>query len=127
MKITTLTNRDKKFYSLIGKIFGSRLIERETKDRIYDDDDKEWYVVVQLKEVVAFVSVKNRKIKNLFCFQGHEQVLEFILEYLYPSILDGIVTKKYYELYKKCGYIVSEYQSNFVKIQGGYTRNEEHK
>ena len=38
--ILKLTNKDEKFYEYMGKFFGSRLVQRQTNDRIYDDPDK---------------------------------------------------------------------------------------
>jgi len=31
----------------MGKLFGSRLVEKQTNDRIYDDDGKEWYLYLE--------------------------------------------------------------------------------
>ena len=38
--IIKMTNKDENFYQYMGKFFGSRLVERQTNDRIYDDDNK---------------------------------------------------------------------------------------
>ena len=39
------TNRsDPNFYLLVGPYFGSRKIERQTRDRFYDDPGKIWFV-----------------------------------------------------------------------------------
>ena len=40
--IKKITNKEEDFYQYMGKIFGSRSIERQINDRIYDDDSKEW-------------------------------------------------------------------------------------
>ena len=42
--IVKLKNTDEKFYQYMGKFFGSRLVERQTNDRIYDDASKVWYI-----------------------------------------------------------------------------------
>ena len=41
--ILKLNNKDTNFYNYMGKIFGSRPIEKQVNDRIYDDSNKEWY------------------------------------------------------------------------------------
>ncbi|HIS61010.1 MAG TPA: hypothetical protein IAC14_01995 [Candidatus Scybalomonas excrementigallinarum] len=121
MKI--MTNQSKGFYQIMGKVFGSREIERETKDRIYDDDEKEWYIELDKeKNVLAFVSIKDKTIKNIY---GTPDKLEKILTKVYPIVTTGIVTKKYVQIYIKCGYKVEDLYSYFVKIYGGYT--DEHK
>lgn len=45
MEIRKLIRSDEDFYAVLGPVFGSRLIEKQTKDRFYDDADKVWYVV----------------------------------------------------------------------------------
>ena len=35
-----MINKDEKFYQYMGKFFGSRLVEKQTNDRIYDDNGK---------------------------------------------------------------------------------------
>lgn len=39
-----MTNKDDNFYSYMGRFFGSRIVQTETKDRIYDDNNKTWYI-----------------------------------------------------------------------------------
>lgn len=111
-------NKDKKFYQYMGKFFGSRLVEKQTNDRIYDDDKKEWYLYIEDDSVVAFVSVQNKVIKNIYCYK--EECLEEILNYIKSEekISDSILTKKYIEIYKKCGFQVldNETYKNFVTI-----------
>ncbi|WP_289181741.1 hypothetical protein, partial [Helicobacter japonicus] len=53
--VKKMTNKDEKFYQYMGKFFGSRLIEKQTNDRIYDDDSKEWYICAEEGRVMAFV------------------------------------------------------------------------
>ena len=64
--IVKMTNKDEKFYQYMGRIFGSRVIEKQTNDRIYDDNDKEWYIALEENKVKAFVSISQNKIKNVF-------------------------------------------------------------
>ena len=45
MEIRKLTRTDEDFYAVLGPVFGSRLIEKQTRDRFYDDAGKVWYVI----------------------------------------------------------------------------------
>lgn len=116
--IIKMTNQDKKFYQYMGKIFGSRKIEKQINDRIYDDDSKEWYIYLDEEEVMAFVSINNSVIKNIYAVEGRylEEILEKIKEE--TTIRYSIVTNKYEETYKKCGLQVynDETYKNFVSI-----------
>ena len=64
--VIKMNNKSEKFYEYMGKIFGSRLIQNQTNDRIYDDDNKIWYIYLEEEKVVAFVSISNNIIKNIY-------------------------------------------------------------
>lgn len=60
-----ITNKDPGFYDLLGPIFGSRKVHRETGDRFFDDDKKEWYLEVNdEKEILALISLSGETIKK---------------------------------------------------------------
>ena len=69
--IIKMNNKDEKFYYYMGRIFGSRIIQRQTNDRIYDDSDKEWYLNIEDERVVAFVSLTNNTIKNVYTIKDN--------------------------------------------------------
>ena len=116
--VIKMSNKDEKFYQYMGKFFGSRLIEKQTNDRIYDDDDKQWYIYLEEQKVLAFVSVNKNIIKNIYTTK--EKYLEEILKKVRKEneITYSIVTNYYTELYEKCGFKVSKNQDykNFVTI-----------
>lgn len=120
--IIKINNKDEKFYQYMGKFFGSRLVERQTNDRIYDDEKKEWYLHIEKNNVSAFISVENKVLKNLYCYK--EEYLEEILIYIKKHEKNGekignsIVTKRYLEVYERCGFkiLYSEGYKNFVTI-----------
>lgn len=116
--IKKISNRDKNFYKYMGKFFGSRIVERETNDRIYDDDKKEWYLYIERDIVLAFVSIEDDVIKNIYGYK--EQHLEELLNYIKKDIKisNSILTKKYTDIYIKCGLQISNNQTykNFVTI-----------
>ena len=116
--IIKITNKEENFYKYMGKIFGSRLIEKQTNDRIYDDDNKEWYIYLEDEKVKAFVSVTKNVIKNIYT--TNEKYLEKVLEKLKQdcNITYSIVTNQYVEIYQKCGFKVNknDYYKNFVEI-----------
>ena len=122
--IIKMTNKEEKFYQYMGKFFGSRLIEKQTNDRIYDDDSKEWYLYLKEERVMAFVSVSKNAIKNIYATR--EEYLEEILKEIKKknSITYSIVTNNYAEVYKKCGFKMNKNQEykNFVTI---YMEEEE--
>lgn len=116
--VKKITNKDENFYQYMGKFFGSRLIEKQTNDRIYDDDSKVWYVYLEEEKVLAFVSISNNVIKNIYTTK--EKYLEEILLRVKKEneITYSIVTNYYKEIYEKCGFQVSKNQDykNFMTI-----------
>lgn len=116
--IVKMTNKEEKFYLYMGKFFGSRLIERQTNDRIYDDDNKQWYIYLEEEKVVGFVSVHKNVIKNIYTRK--EKYLTELFEVINQenNITYSIVTKAYIDIYEKCGFSVNKSQDykNFVTI-----------
>ena len=86
--IIKITNKDEKFYQYMGKFFGSRLVEKQTNDRIYDDDSKKWYIYLEENKVMAFVSISKNVIKNLYTIK--EKCLEELLKKIQEGRLQKI-------------------------------------
>ncbi len=124
--IVKLKNDNEKFYQYMGKFFGSRLVEKQTNDRIYDDSDKEWYIYLEGKKAVAFVSIQKNTIKNVYTTK--QEYLEKLLDRIKREnkITNSIVTNTYRDLYERCGFLLDNNSSykNFVTI---YTEQKEDK
>lgn len=116
--IIKITNKEEKFYQYMGKFFGSRLVERQTNDRIYDDNEKEWYIYLQEGKVMAFASIHKNVIKNIYTKK--EEYLEEILNEIKKEadITYSIVTNSYEDIYARSGFKVDKNKTykNFVTI-----------
>lgn len=125
--IKKMTNKDERFYEYMGKFFGSRLVQSQTNDRIYDDNSKEWYIYFHQKKVVAFISVNDNVIKNVYGIR--DDYLEEILEKIKneKNITYSIVTNCYEKAYKRSGFKVEigKTLKNFVTICLEVEDNEE--
>lgn len=106
------------FYKIMGPIFGSRTIQRQTNDRFYDDPGKEWFVEISDKSIDYVISIKDGIVKNIYIENGVKAVE--ILKAIYPDITSGIVPACYSGVYMDAGYSVSESSQKFVQIKGGY-------
>ena len=117
--IKKITTKDRDFYSYLGKFFGSRLVQSRTKDRMYDDDSKVWYIFVEDRQVSAIVSVCDRVIKNVYCTSTRNlvTVLNHIKEEiaLYPSTVPLCYEDCYLEAGFKCTKLGT--YKNFVLIR----------
>ena len=116
--IVKLKNTDEKFYQYMGKFFFFRLVQRQTNDRIYDDASKVWYIYLEGKKPVAFVSIQNNTIKNIYTTK--EEYLEKILDRIKREnkITNSIVTNTYKDIYERCGFLLESNTNykNFVTI-----------
>lgn len=117
--IIKMNNKCEDFYTVMGKIFGSRIVQNETHDRFYDDNKKCWYVYIDDETPVAFVSIMDNVIKNVYCIK--EEFLVELLQYIKEeiNIKDSIVTNAYISAYEQSGLIVdtsNEYK-NFIVIR----------
>ena len=117
--ILKMDNKSKDFYNIMGRFFGSRIVQNKTNDRIYDDNNKKWYVYLDNNNPVAFVSVVSGVIKNIYSIKD-----DFLIELLtYVSketkIKDSIVTNIYSNVYNYCGFICANDNGykNFIKIR----------
>lgn len=64
--IKQLTHDNNDFYTVMGPVLGSRVVERETGDRFYDDADKVWTVSMGTEGVKGVISVADGVIKNVY-------------------------------------------------------------
>lgn len=116
--VVKMNNKQEKFYSYMGRMFGSRIVQRQTNDRIYDDSDKEWYLNIKDDRVVAFVSISNNTIKNVYTIK--DSYLTEILKKIKKEVKinESIVPNVYKNLYTKAGYSINNMNTfkNFISI-----------
>ncbi len=119
--ILKMTNKDNDFYSYMGKFFGSRIVQTETKDRIYDDNNKVWYIYLdQNNKVCAFLSICDGIIKNIYS-SNDTSLKNLILEVKKDIVLQpSIVTKIYENVYLECGLKINSLENykHFIMIRG---------
>lgn len=115
--IKRLNNTDRGFYGYMGHIFGSRKVQRETSDRFYDDDGKEWILDIKGESILSIVSVKDCEIKNVYTEDAFSLIT--VLKVIYSEILKGTVPAIYREIYAAAGYQIVEEKKNFLIIRGG--------
>jgi len=116
--VVKMNNKNEKFYEYMGKMFGSRLIQNQTNDRIYDDDNKTWYISLEENKTIAFASVSNGVIKNIYTTKSKhlEEILKTIKKE--NQISSSTVTNLYEDSYKKAGYKIEKTDNlkNFLII-----------
>lgn len=117
--ILKLTNKSKNFYAHLGKVFGSREVQKVTGDRFYDDDNKTWYVYYNRGDPDTFVSVQDNKIKNVWTENRKHliAVLKQINKEL--SVKESVVPAVFKDEYENSGFLIlGNGYKNFIKIRG---------
>ena len=116
--IIKMNNKNKDFYEYMGRAFGSRVIQNQTNDRIFDDDSKMWYIDIEDEKIISFISVSNNVIKNIYTTK--DKSLQELLKMVKKEneIGSSTVTNLYESSYKKAGYKVEKNDSykNFLII-----------
>ena len=120
--IIKMNNQDKDFYKYMGPVFGSRKVESETNDRIYDDDKKIWYLYAnqKSKKVLSLVSVSTNVIKNVYT-TDEKYLIELLKEVQQDiSIKSSVVPIVYKDIYKESGLTITEINGykNYISVRG---------
>lgn len=101
--------------------FGSRIVQNDTKDRIYDDNSKVWYLYLdENRKVLAFLSVCEDVIKNIYS-TNNAALKELLLDVKKKiSIKPSIVTNIYENIYLDCGLKINKLDNykHFIMIRG---------
>ena len=117
-KILKINNKDNCFYTYMGKFFGSRVVQNKINDRIFDDANKEWYVLIEGNSSVAFVSLVKDTIKNIYAIKDEQ--LCYLLNNIKEKVkfAESVVPAIYKEEYVKVGLNVQDKCKfkNFVTI-----------
>ena len=111
MAIRKIDRLDRDFYALMGPVFGSRRVERETHDRFYDDPGKTWYVGKNCAASVAGSTIKN------FWALDEEEAEELLNAMLAQTEgLAGIVPNTFREAFEAAGMRVTPFKKNFIEV-----------
>lgn len=122
--ILRMTNKDNGFYDVMGPVFGSRKVQRETGDRFYDDDKKEWFVSKDDDgNIISVVSIADGCIKNVYA--EDTDAFEDLLANIYKGVGISVVPAVYKDSYIRAGYSLDEGSyKNYVRIKGGVANGE---
>ena len=112
MEIRKLTRNDEDFYAVLGPVFGSRLIEKQTKDRFYDDAGKVWYVVPGK----GAASLLGNTLKNFWAIHADVAAALITAIQIDSEWLDGILPRTHAEVIGRLGFETHDYRTNFIEV-----------
>lgn len=110
--IQKLNPKDENFYALMGPFFGSRRVEKETRDRFFDDEDKSWYICVGR----CAASLRQGSIRNFWAIdeEAADELICALLEE--RDHLSGIVPDRYENSFRKARFLTHGYRRNFIEV-----------
>ena len=113
MPVLRMNRSSAGFYEIMGPVFGSRAIERDTHDRFYDDADKEWYCIPG----EGAASVKHGSIRNFWA--SSPTVAAELLAAMQADCarLSGIVPCAHREAFSQAGFSVRAHRVNFLEVR----------
>lgn len=112
MEILRLERENRDFYAYMGPIFGSRIIEKETGDRFYDDPEKLWYIAPGR----GAASVRAGVLRN-FWASDEKTAFSIAQEMLRDNRrLSGVASRRYESVFKALGFTVQSYRKNFIEV-----------
>jgi hypothetical protein len=71
IRIERLQRGTKRFYALLGPVFGSREVAQEVGIHAYDDADKTWLAAFCGEEMVGWLSVRGRVVSDCYVVEVH--------------------------------------------------------
>ena len=112
MEIKRLTRTDEEFYLYMGPVFGSRAIEKKTKDRFYDDAGKVWLVVPGM----GAASLLGHTVKNFWA--EDEETAAALIQALKAEddLLDGVLPRTHELVFRSLGFETQAYRNNFIEV-----------
>ncbi len=112
MRVQRMNRQSERFYEYMGPVFGSRIVQRETHDRFFDDPDKEWFFV----QGHGAASVAKNVIKNFWA--ADEETAKALIACLQGNYrhLRGIVPATHESVFERTGFITKKYKKNFIEV-----------
>lgn len=110
--IQKLTRNSVDFYALMGPFFGSRRVEKDTRDRFYDDEDKTWYI----RPGLCAASLRHGLLRNFWAANDDaaDELIAALLEE--AQTLSGIASDRYEGAFRRAGFLTHGYRRNFIEV-----------
>lgn len=113
MTVLRLNRASAGFYDIMGPIFGSRIVERATRDRFYDDPDKLWYCLPG----EGAASLRRGSVRNFWASSegAARRLIEALMED--NARIEGVIPIPYAQEFERAGFDVRPYRVNFVEVE----------
>lgn len=121
MKIVKISREDSNFYSLLGCVFGSREIAKEVGINVYDDADKQFYLMIDNEILAGLISVKKRIISDCYTYQKYRKqgILDSLIKHVISDKKSYLATctNMSKNVFYKNGFKVKTITKNFTRME----------
>lgn len=122
IRIARLHRGSKRFYALLGPVFGSRQIAKEVGITAYDDADKEWLAAFDGEQLIGWLSVRRRVVSDCYVTADNRNrgVLSRLLSTAIASFdgpLRAACTAASVGVFRKAGFKAVRKTKNFTVME----------
>lgn len=122
LKASLITQQTPDFYRLMGPLFGSRSIAKEVGINLYDDNDKQWFVLIFLDAIVGCASVRGCVVSDCYVLPDYRNkgILTLLLSEILKATKTGLratCTGKSVSVFKRCGFYEKKRTKNFIVME----------
>lgn len=127
LKILKLTSASQDFYKYMGRVFGSRFIEKQVGLKIYDDANKQWVIALLNDEIIGFCSLQANTVSDCFVYPHYRMhgAFDLMLDSLMsePSSYRAVCTLMSVRAFLKRGFIITKQTKNFHYVERIIAKN----
>jgi hypothetical protein len=121
LQIKNLTNVSPDFYKYMGKVFGSRFIEKQIGIKVYDDANKNWVIATRENQIIGFCSLKSKTVSDCFVYPEYRLsgVFDLMLDELMKSNGNyrAVCTIMSVRAFLKRGFKIAKQTKNFIYVE----------
>lgn len=104
----------------MGRVFGSRFIEKQVGLKVYDDANKQWVIALQDNILVGFCSLQANTVSDCFVYPNYRN--KGIFNAMLDSLLKdasyrAVCTKMSVTAFLNRGFILTKQTKNFFFVE----------
>jgi len=121
LEIVEMNSGNIDFYNYMGRVFGSRFIEKQVGLKIYDDANKQWVLALQDNVIIGFCSLQANTVSDCFVYPNYRNrgVFNSMLDMLIKADKSyrAVCTKMSVRAFLNRGFILTKQTKNFFFVE----------
>ena len=126
IQLRRMSNRDRDFYPLLGPFLARRGVEAELGGRVWDDDDRVWYVALDRGRAVGFCAARQARTHAVWSTayvvperrrEGIYTSLWRMRESEFPGPVRATCTLASFGMFLRNGFVQHRRKGRFVEVR----------